>query len=688
MSEWIGNCFHTMLAVTPWATALAVALLATRRLLGRRVSARAYRLIWLLLALRLALPADVSLPQAPLTLELPTATHPVAGDGGIAVPEDGQVLMTPEGQTVAVVTPGPQAGQLSETGRVRIFRAAPWIWAGGAALFLAGSLAAYGAFWTKLRRLRRTADPELQARVRFRFGCRMRVYQAPGLASPMLAGLLRPALYLPEDVAPENLAYILAHEAQHRRALDVPYQFVLLAANAVQWFNPVVYWMARTARRDLELACDEAVLAGHDADYRRAYGAAVLDTLRRGQLHSRLSTGFAGDGKTLKNRFVQMFDGTKKSASLPIAAALALCVAATSALVACVPPERAAPAPSDSVSSGPPAQSVSAAQSASESMAGTSQAPVWPVQTSREISIGYMEGHPAIDIPAAEGAEVCAVSAGTVLQAGEDADHGLHVVLENGEETQTYAHLSALAEGVEAGGTVEAGALLGYVGHTGTASGNHLHLEIAVEGKPVDPLLRYPQLGDRVTLPEGSGAEGIQAQQEELENLQEQYEQAEKEWANWASRSIFDQQDSTADGELLWPLPGVYRISSDYGTQRTIYGVKDIHRGLDIPAPEGTPVYAAADGIVSTLASWNYGICLKISHGGTLTTVYAHLQEREPGITDGVEVRRGDLIGYVGTTGNSTGSHLHFEVNEDGCPAEAQRYLDPDVVAQFTTPQL
>jgi murein DD-endopeptidase MepM/ murein hydrolase activator NlpD len=94
-----------------------------------------------------------------------------------------------------------------------------------------------------------------------------------------------------------------------------------------------------------------------------------------------------------------------------------------------------------------------------------------------------------------------------------------------------------------------------------------------------------------------------------------------------------------------------------------------MHEGIDLVAPAGTPVYAAADGIVVGAApNGRYGNWVRIDHGGNLTTVYGHLRAFAPGIEPGEEVVRGELIGFVGSTGRSTGAHLHFEVLNKGKP--------------------
>lgn len=94
-----------------------------------------------------------------------------------------------------------------------------------------------------------------------------------------------------------------------------------------------------------------------------------------------------------------------------------------------------------------------------------------------------------------------------------------------------------------------------------------------------------------------------------------------------------------------------------------------MHEGIDLVAPTGTPVLAAADGVVVGAApNGRYGNWIRIDHAGRLTTVYGHLSGFAPGIAPGAVVSRGDVIGFVGSTGRSTGAHLHFELLSDGKP--------------------
>lgn len=120
---------------------------------------------------------------------------------------------------------------------------------------------------------------------------------------------------------------------------------------------------------------------------------------------------------------------------------------------------------------------------------------------------------------------------------------------------------------------------------------------------------------------------------------------------------------------LAWPVSG--RITSRFGPRWGRH-----HYGLDVAAPTGTPVRAAAAGRVTFSGSrGNYGLLIVIDHGGGVETRYAHLSRLQ--VKEGDRVRQGQVIGRVGSTGNSTGPHLHFEVLIDGTHQDPERWLGP-----------
>ena len=141
----------------------------------------------------------------------------------------------------------------------------------------------------------------------------------------------------------------------------------------------------------------------------------------------------------------------------------------------------------------------------------------------------------------------------------------------------------------------------------------------------------------------------------------------------------YDRYGKSAKKALMkTPINGA-RLSSSYGMRKhPILGYNKMHRGTDFAAPQGTPVMASGDGIIIR-SRWcgGGGNCVKIKHNSTYSTVYAHLHKFGPGIKEGLRVKQGRIIGYVGSTGMSTGPHLHYEVIENGKKINSQKLKLP-----------
>lgn len=130
-----------------------------------------------------------------------------------------------------------------------------------------------------------------------------------------------------------------------------------------------------------------------------------------------------------------------------------------------------------------------------------------------------------------------------------------------------------------------------------------------------------------------------------------------------------------SESGFLWPLPGRYNLSSLFGSRKhPITGKANNHTGIDIPASSGTSILAAKSGVVTTSTYNNsYGNYVVVSHSDGTSTLYAHMVRRN--CSKGDTVSQGQVIGYVGTTGSSTGNHLHFEVRVNGSRVDPISYF-------------
>lgn len=352
----------------PMALVIAV-LLAAGPLLGRRFTAKWRYWAWLLIAVRLLLPVGITLPQPVVTLPQPQGefTYPVSreepaptepapvGDPIQVVPgaaENDPYQQIKTGTTAptgpSTETPKPAEPAITPTPAgtrsIPVMEAVGWCWAAGTALFLLWQLGSYLALRAKLSRSRRPLTDEAILAVLEResaaAGLRkpLPVYTA-AVGSPMIVGAIKPTLLLPElELSTEQLSLVFRHELIHYRRRDIWYKLLLMLANAIHWFNPMVWLMVYAADRDLELSCDEAVVAGRDEAYREEYGRCLLAVVRAGMSRRTLfTTNFYSGKKTLKNRLATILDTTKKRRGTLALAALLLAAAVAGSLVACTP---------------------------------------------------------------------------------------------------------------------------------------------------------------------------------------------------------------------------------------------------------------------------------------------------------------------------------------------------------------
>lgn len=190
---------------------------------------------------------------------------------------------------------------------------------------------------------------------------------------------------------------------------------------------------------------------------------------------------------------------------------------------------------------------------------------------------------------------------------------------------------------------------------------------------------KQTELNNSIAAAQLSAAEAQQAQkdaQAAIESDELNYESVKKEIQKLIAQASQSQSQLRFNG-FACPLKSYSRISSEYGWRvNPVSGVNKLHAGIDFAAAGGTPIYAAASGYVQ-VAGWstggygNYVIIYhgKMSDGNSYSTLYAHMSKL--GTTQGKYVQQGELIGYVGTTGNSTGNHLHLEVWQGGSKANA-----------------
>ena len=344
------NLFLRVLTLSLTVSLVLLPLLALAPRLHHRYAGRTFYALWLLLAVRLVLPVQLTLPEPAVTVELPPS-QAVTVPAVVRPRAEAAVSDVP--QSAGAAEPVPAAPEAVRT--LSWTQLGAWLWLGGMAALLVYQGAGYAL---ARRRLLRDAEPgsEEETALLAALAAGLGVRRAPPLlhtadaASPMVLGLVRPVLLLPEGALPaEELEVVLRHELTHLKRHDVAYQALLLLARTVHWFNPLVWWMGREAGRSLELCCDDAVVRGRDEAFCRRYGSVLLRTAAGGRMP--LSTQFGGGKGQLKARLGNLFRKKRNSAAL-VCLALACALLVTS-LVACeqakLTPEEALDALEDSI---------------------------------------------------------------------------------------------------------------------------------------------------------------------------------------------------------------------------------------------------------------------------------------------------------------------------------------------------
>lgn len=167
------------------------------------------------------------------------------------------------------------------------------------------------------------------------------------------------------------------------------------------------------------------------------------------------------------------------------------------------------------------------------------------------------------------------------------------------------------------------------------------------------------------------------AQEQVVAEKQKLADEAEAAYEQWVQQNASSGSGVCAEG-FIWPLPGAGRVTTEFGADQWVNGVfSSGHKGLDIAIAGGTPIYAAHNGTVAaTTGHWSYGNVVMIDNGDGISTLYAHMQSAAI-VSVGETVTQGQVIGYVGSTGNSSGNHLHFEVRVNGVRQNPRNYISP-----------
>lgn len=341
MLQFSEKLLNNLMQIGLTVSLAALVPLILRRLMKKRYPARMVCVVWAILALRLLIPVQLTLPQAPVQV-MPRTSYVVQSDQ-TAFRQAG----LPVTQTPARWVTGTQAQTLSaaDTGTVKTVDITDIL----LTLWLAGVIACVLwqgiGYYRLIRSLKGTSQPVERADLHtiLQEQCAdlvidreipLRVSSAADC--PMLAGFIHPTLYLPDErISRTDAAFIFRHELTHYKHGDLWLKLLLLAARCLHWFNPLVHLIARFAQEDIEAACDDAVVRGHDGAYRRAYGETILrSAIAQSQKRKALVSCFGDDKKTLMRRFEGLFDKSVKKRGVALVVMIALLVGSLGCVVA------------------------------------------------------------------------------------------------------------------------------------------------------------------------------------------------------------------------------------------------------------------------------------------------------------------------------------------------------------------
>lgn len=341
MLQFSEKLLNNLMQIGLTVSLAALVPLILRRLMKKRYPARMVCVVWAILALRLLIPVQLTLPQAPVQV-MPRTSYVVQSDQTAFRQTGLPVVQNP----TRWVT-GTQAQTLSaaDTGTVKTVDITDIL----LTLWLAGVIACVLwqgiGYYRLIRSLKGTSQPVERADLHtiLQEQCAdlvidreipLRVSSAADC--PMLAGFIHPTLYLPDErISRTDAAFIFRHELTHYKHGDLWLKLLLLAARCLHWFNPLVHLIARFAQEDIEAACDDAVVRGHDGAYRRAYGETILrSAIAQAQKRKALVSCFGDDKKTLMRRFEGLFDKSVKKRGVALVVMIALLVGSLSCTIA------------------------------------------------------------------------------------------------------------------------------------------------------------------------------------------------------------------------------------------------------------------------------------------------------------------------------------------------------------------
>lgn len=320
-------------------SAVLLPLLLASRWLQSRVKAKSLYLLWLLFALRLIVPVEITLPKPAVTVQVP--------EYEVTIPMNRPWAELPDDHQLSTIEPNvepslPQTEEESAQTSVPVAVVLGTLWLTGVFAIALIQVNSYLVTRRALLRWARPVSPETREQVEhlaLRLGLKrtFQVRHSDQVHSAMVLGVLRPVLLLPQG---ECDSLVVLHELNHLCRRDLEYKGLMMAACWLHWFNPLVWWMSRVAGRNLELCCDEDVAGKENSAFRHRYGRLLLECAAEGA-GPVLSSRFGSSKEELKARLTNLFVAKKRGRAL-VCLALA-CAVLVGGLVACEQTQNSGP---------------------------------------------------------------------------------------------------------------------------------------------------------------------------------------------------------------------------------------------------------------------------------------------------------------------------------------------------------
>lgn len=486
----------------------------------------------------------------------------------------------------------------------------------------------------------------------------LKVRRTDMLDAPLIVGLFKPTLFLPDsEISKNELNYILMHELTHYRRRDILYKWFAMIVSSIHWFNPFAYIVSKEIDSECEISCDYEVTKSLSDSEKNNYMTMILDLLSCSKSSFRpLTTQMASSKKTIKRRFTMI---KNKKATNKI-------ISVISAFLAVI--------------------MLSATVFASGALADF---------TLYAYTIEILNNGEKIELsnkPFTENGEVYVPLRETLEKALSKDEGVIDIHWDNG----TIDVIVAYYQG-------ESGMYQFKIGK-GFMKLKHIsyedYINNSIEKSVVVTSLSLKQAAilknslTYVTLKDiNYMLYGYTSRRDENNKLSElnyivydekgkilsavsypiysSVEPVEKESQADATFLPYSGNPQNSAGEFLKPYDGT--ITNPYQTLATPFGSK-VHKGIDYKGNVGDPIKASADGTV-TFAGWSddgYGNLVIVNHGNGVETLYAHLAS--VCVTVGQKISRGEALGMLGNTGNSTGAHLHFELKIGGESVNPEEY--------------